>query len=169
MENGNLYKTLLDSLSEGIFIVDRNRLITYWNKGAEGLTGYNTAETVGQCCNGDIFTYVDGQGTNVCEKECLALKSITTGQPYSMEVYARHKGGHRVPILIRTAPIKGHDGQIIGAVEEFRDNSSKIEFTHKIEEIERCALLDPLTGVMKKFGLEMNLKSVFGVIQRYGW
>ena len=59
--------------------------------------------------------------------------------------------------------------QVIGAVKELYDNSSKVEFVHKIEELEKCALLDPLTGLMKRRGLEMNLRSVFGVMQRYGW
>ena len=44
-------------------------------------------------------------------------------------------------------------GQVIGAVEELCDNSSKAAYTHKIEELEKCALVDPHTGLMKKRGL----------------
>jgi len=167
--NGDLYKSLLDSLSEGIHVVNQDKVVTYWNKSAEALTGYKSSEIVGECCRGNILMYVDGQGRNVCEKECLVVGSITDGRSRSMEVYARHKDGYRVPVFVRASPIKNPDGQVIGAVEELCDNSSKVEFAHKIEELEKCSLLDPLTGLMKRRGLEMNLRSVFSVMPRYGW
>lgn len=169
MNNSDLYKSLLDSISQGICVVDQDGIITYWNKGAEALTGYKSSELVGRCCRGTILTYVDGQGVGICEKGCSAVKSVKEGDMRTMEVYARHKDGYRVPVVVRTSPIRNSEGQIVGAVEEICDNTSKVEYAHKIEDLEKCALLDPLTGVMKKFGLEMNLRSVFGVMHRYGW
>ncbi|MCF6155589.1 MAG: sensor domain-containing diguanylate cyclase [Candidatus Brocadia sp.] len=169
MNDGDLYRSLLDSLSDGIYVVDQGRVITYGNKGAETLTGYKNSEVVGQCCRGNILMFVDEQGRDVCEKECMAVESIADGRSRSMEVYVRHKDGYRMPVLVRTSPVRNLNGQIIGAVEELCDNSSKVEFVHKIEELEKCALLDPLTGLMKRRGLEMNLRSVFSVMQRHGW
>lgn len=169
MHNGDIYKNLLDSISDGICIIDQNGVITYWNKGAETLTGYKDSDLVGRSCRGSLLMYVDGYGASSCERDCLAVKSHKDGTMHTMEVYARHKEGHRVPVVVRTAPIKNVEGQIVGVVEEIRDNSSKVEYTHKIEDLEKCTLLDPLTGVMKKFGVEMNLRSVFGVMHRYGW
>jgi len=113
--------------------------------------------------------YVDDRGVSVCGGECLAVKSMNDGCMHSMEVYVHHKEGHRVPILVHVSPIKNSQGQVIGAVEDLCDNSSKAAYTHKIEELEKCALVDPHTGLMKKRGLEMNLRSVVGVMHRYGW
>ncbi|MBI2469836.1 MAG: GGDEF domain-containing protein [Planctomycetes bacterium] len=169
MNNGDLYKHLLDSLSAGVYVVDQERVISSWNKSAERLTGYKSAEVVGQCCRGDVLKYVDDRGVSVCGGECLVVKSIADGCMHSMEVYVHHKEGHRVPILVRVSPIKDLQGEIIGAVEELCDNSSKAAYVHKIEELEKCALVDPHTGLMKKRGLEMNLRSVVGVMHRYGW
>ncbi|HHT9146616.1 MAG: sensor domain-containing diguanylate cyclase [Candidatus Brocadiaceae bacterium] len=169
MNNDDLYKNLLDNLSEGIHVVDQEGVISSWNKSAEMLTGYKSSEIVGQCCRGDVLNYVDDQGVSVCGEECLAVKSMNDGCIYSMEVYVNHKEGHRVPILVRVSPIKNSQGQVIGAVEELCDNASKSAYEHKIEELEKCALVDPLTGLMKKRGLEMNLRSVIGVMHRYGW
>lgn len=169
MKNGDLYINLLDSLSAGVYVVDQERVISYWNKSAEMLTGYKSSEIVGQCCRGNVLKYIDDQGVSVCGGECLAVKSMNDGCMHSMEVYVHHKQGHRVPILVRVSPIKNSHGQVIGAVEELCDNSSKAKYVHKIEELEKCALLDPLTGLMKRRGLEMNLRSVIGVMHRYGW
>ena len=156
-------------MSAGVYVVDQERVISSWNKSAERLTGYKSSEMVGQCCRGDVLTYVDDQGVSLCGGECLAVKSMNDGCMHSMEVYVHHKEGHRVPILVRVSPIKNYHGQVIGAVEELCDNSSKSSYTHKIEELEKCALVDPHTGLMKKRGLEMNLRSVVGVMHRYGW
>ncbi|TVM00490.1 MAG: sensor domain-containing diguanylate cyclase [Candidatus Brocadia sp. WS118] len=169
MTNADIHKSLLDSLSGGICAVNRDRVITYWNKNTETLTGYKNSDTVGRCCRDDILMYVDDQGRGVCENECMATGTMNDGNPRSMEVYAHHKDGYRVPVLVRILPLKNLDGQVIGAIEELYDNSSKIEYTHKIEELEKCALLDSLTGLMKRRGLEMNLRTMFGVMHRYGW
>lgn len=48
--NSDFYKNLLDNLYDGVYFVDRERRITYWNKGAEGLTGYMSHEVVGTPC-----------------------------------------------------------------------------------------------------------------------
>jgi len=35
----DLYKRILDSLYDGVYLVDPDRRITYWNSGAERITG----------------------------------------------------------------------------------------------------------------------------------
>ena len=40
LRDGDLYKLLLDQMEEGIYIVDCDRRIGYWNGGAERITGY---------------------------------------------------------------------------------------------------------------------------------
>ncbi|MCE7911480.1 MAG: sensor domain-containing diguanylate cyclase [Candidatus Brocadia sp.] len=165
----DIHKNLLDSLSGGICAINRDRVITYWNKNTTTLTGYMHSETVGKCCRDDILMYVDEQGKGVCENECMALGAMADGAPRSMEVYAHHKDGYRVPVLVRILPLKNLEGQVIGAIEELHDNSSKAEYVHKTEELEKRALLDPQTGLMKRRGLEMNLRTMFSVMQRYGW
>ena len=44
--SGAMYKELLDRLSDGVYFVDRNRQILYWNEGGTRLTGYEPEEMV---------------------------------------------------------------------------------------------------------------------------
>jgi PAS domain S-box-containing protein len=46
----SFHEKLLDTLREGVYFVDRERRIQYWNKGAELLTGYAASEVVGKLC-----------------------------------------------------------------------------------------------------------------------
>jgi PAS domain-containing protein len=62
----SFYKTLMENLSEGVYFVNRERVITYWNKGAERLAGYTAPQVVGRNCADNILEHVDEQGQCVC-------------------------------------------------------------------------------------------------------
>ena len=55
MEDTVLYRTLLDNTYEGIYFVDAARKITFWNKGAERITGFTAAEVIGSFCYDNIL------------------------------------------------------------------------------------------------------------------
>jgi diguanylate cyclase (GGDEF)-like protein/PAS domain S-box-containing protein len=166
----DFYKNLLDNLYDGVYFMDSERMITYWNQGAERLTGYGTDEVVGCYCREHILEHVDEEGNRLCESSlCPAAKTIGDGEAREEEVYLHHKSGHRVPVSIRVAPIKGPEGAIIGAVEVFSDASFKINARHTIEELQMMALLDSLTGVGNRRYAEMNLKFRLAELDRYGW
>ncbi|NTU43055.1 MAG: PAS domain S-box protein, partial [Nitrospirales bacterium] len=43
----NLHQDILESILDAVYVVDTNRKITFWNKGAELLTGYSLAQVKG--------------------------------------------------------------------------------------------------------------------------
>ena len=50
----NLHEAILNSMSEAVYVVDRDMDILYSNPAAERLTGFSPQESVGQVCR-DIF------------------------------------------------------------------------------------------------------------------
>ena len=68
--NENFYRDILDNLSEGVYLVDRDKKITYWNKAAEQLTGFKATEVVGSRCSDNILVHVDSRGTQLCIEGC---------------------------------------------------------------------------------------------------
>ena len=50
----DLMMSIVDSIAEGVYIVDRDRRIGFWNKGAERITGYARAEVVGSRCSSGV-------------------------------------------------------------------------------------------------------------------
>ena len=166
----DFYKSLLDNLYDGVYFLDPDRKITYWNRGAERLTGYDNDEVVGCYCRENILEHVDEKGARLCESSlCPAAKTLKDGKDREEELYLHHKKGHRVPVSIRVAPIHGPQGRVIGAVEVFSDNSTKVEAIQTIEELQRMALLDTLTQVGNRRFAEMNLTARLGEQDRYGW
>jgi len=78
--NPNTYAHILDNLHDGLYFVDMNRIITYWNKGAERISGFSAAEVVGNSCKNNLLTHVDNEGRHLCFGLCPLAASIADGQ-----------------------------------------------------------------------------------------
>ena len=163
------YKHILDNLCDGIYFLDRNRKITYWNKGAETITGYSAAEVIGRGCSDNILVHIDQQGNQLCCEQCPAAKALVDGQRHEAEVFLRHKQGYRLPVRTCIDPIVSSDGEIIGAVELFTDISSSMALREQVHELEKMALFDGMTEIGNRRYAQMNLHARFNERKRYGW
>ena len=168
-DSDSFYRSVLDSLHDGVYFVDRDRRITYWNRGAASLTGYSAEEAVGRRCADALLMHVDALGTCLCTAGCPLAATIQDGQPRTADVYLHHKEGHRVPVNVRAAPLRDATGAIVGAVETFSDNSAKVSALERVLALEREAHVDHLTGLMTRRYLEQELRSRLHELSRYKW
>ena len=167
--DSDFYRALLDNFYDGVYFVDRERLITYWNKGAERISGYSAAEAVGTHCHDELLNHVDEDGVRLCHGRCPVAQAIAVGHSREAEVYLHHKEGHRVPVHVRVSPIFGADGAVIGAVEVFSDNSAKMSALHRVQDLERVAYVDALTGLASRALTDITLRARLDELSRYGW
>ncbi len=151
------YRTILENLFDGVYFVDTERRITYWNKAAEQISGFSSQEVVGRSCFNQLLNHVDDHGRFLCKSGCPLAAVIEDGAPREIEVYLHHKEGYRVPVRIRTQPIRDEKGQIIGAVEVFSDNSIFVAARHRMRELQRAADQDALTNIGNRRFSEVNL------------
>ena len=108
--------TILESISDGVFTVDFEKRITFFNRAAELITGFNAEEAIGQYCF-DIFR------ADICQAKC-PIDAAIAGHP-QISVHARiiDKSGEQKPVCINSALLKDPNGEILGGVETFRDLS----------------------------------------------
>ncbi len=165
----HFYQEVLDNLYDGVYFVDRDRCITYWNKGAERITGYTSTEVVGRRCSDNILTHVDAKGNSLCLADCPVAHTMDDGASRSAEVFLHHKDGHRVPVSIRAIPLRNAGGEIEGAVEIFSDNTLQTVMLDRIAQFEKLAYIDPLTGAANRRFTEITLQARIGELERYGW
>jgi diguanylate cyclase (GGDEF)-like protein/PAS domain S-box-containing protein len=159
------YKELLDHMSDGVYFVDRDRRILYWNEGAFRLSGYTAQELVGRSCQDDILCHVDYEGKRLCQDGCPLSASINDGRSHEANVFLRHKEGRRVPVTVRAEPLREADGSIVGAIEIFSDDSAQVETSRKIDAMKRLAFLDHLTQLPNRRFLEMSLRTALAEYQ----
>lgn len=151
------YRQILESIGDGVYVVDRERRILLWNTAAEEITGYPSREVIGRCCQMGILQHVDGQGNDLCHNGCPLLQTIRTGSPNEALVYLRHRDGHRVQVHVTTAPIRDPLGQIVAAVEIFEEAHDVAQMRRRIEDLATDAMRDALTGAPNRRALDHDL------------
>ncbi len=153
-------------MTDGVYIVDRDRRILFWNKAAERITGYKATDVMGSFCRDDILCHVDHSGQCLCEKGCPLEAIIEDGVPRELHVYLSHQKGHRVPVHVRGTPIFGTDNQVIACVEVFNDDTQRLSMMDRLAKLEDQALLDPLTGLTNRRHFEQTLEKSINRYQR---
>lgn len=161
------YKKIIEDLRDGLYIVDTDRKIVFWNHAAERISGYSTEEVVGKPCGDNILCHVDDAGLNLCCSECPLATTIDSGAPHDAEVFLHHKNGHRVPVSVRVVPLTDEEGNVIGGVEMFSDSSYQAANEMRVQELEKLALLDALTQLANRRYLDRELESRLEEMNRY--
>ena len=118
------YRELLDNLYDGVFFVDSNKTITYWNRAAENITGYTCEDVVGKSCSDNILVHVDEKGTPLYDSGCPLQAVIEDGKSREINAFLKHLDGHMLPVLVKVNAIHDANGSIIGGIQSFNDNSS---------------------------------------------
>jgi len=118
-QGGSLRSTeiILESISDGVFTVDRDWRITSFNRAAEEITGISREEAIGKPCS-EVFR------ASMCEVDCALRRTLETGTPViNRSAFIIDAEGRRIPISVSTALMQDEKGNIIGGAETFRDLS----------------------------------------------
>jgi PAS domain S-box-containing protein len=115
---GQFLQTILRSVADGVFTVDEDWRITSFNAAAERITGVSAKQAIGtRCC--DVFH------ADICERGCALRQTFETGkQLIDMPARILDSRGRAIPISLSTAVLRDNQGELIGAVETFRDLSA---------------------------------------------
>jgi PAS domain S-box-containing protein len=125
---------IFQSISDGVFTVDENRIITSFNRAAEQITGFEAGEAVGRHCF-DIFR------TEFCHTRCPlkdTLRHMEIVEDARVSILT--KEGCELPIGVTTTLLRDEKGTVVGAVEFFRDLSALEDLHRRLDE--RKALED---------------------------
>jgi PAS domain S-box-containing protein len=133
-----LSQLIFNSINDGVFTVDRNCVITSFNRSAERITGFSSAEAIGKHCF-HIFR------TEVCHTRCALKDTLKTHDPVAnARVIIITRNGSELPISVTTTMLKDKNSNLIGAVEFFRDIS---EIEHLRRSLEQKHTLEDIVSV----------------------
>jgi diguanylate cyclase (GGDEF)-like protein/PAS domain S-box-containing protein len=167
--DNEFHKSIVDNLADGVYYVDPGRKINYWNHGAERITGYSSEDVVGHRCFDNILDHVDAEGNSLCHTICPLAATMRDGQPREVSVWLRHAEGYRKPVRVRTSPVRDTEGEIVGAVEVFSDDSAVLRAVEDADRARRDALTDDLTGLPNRRLFDAALAGRIENLSRYGW
>ena len=109
--------SILESISDGVFTVDRDWYVLSFNRAAELITGIPREEAVGRRCS-DVFR------ASMCETECALRRTMESGTAVvNRAAFIVNAAGKRIPISVSTALLRDEHGAVVGGAETFRDLS----------------------------------------------
>jgi diguanylate cyclase (GGDEF)-like protein/PAS domain S-box-containing protein len=158
LDDPEIYQSVLDSLQTAVYIVDRNRRIRFWNEGAEQITGYLRQDVVGRFLRDHLLATGDDVKNFDADPDDPVNVAFRDGKPSVMDVSILHKDGYRVPIVLRTIPIRNSRGAVVGAAESFEKNRSASEWSRRQSVYADLGCLDAMTGVAAKSFMETQLR-----------
>jgi len=120
-------RTILDSVAEGVFTVDHEFRIAYFNRAAERITGVSRENAMGRrCC--DVFQ------ASICDSVCALRHTLQTGEPVvNRAAFIIDAKGRKVPISISSSVLRDDAGRLVGGVETLRDLSQVVELRKELE------------------------------------
>ena len=157
IDNNEFLKLLLESIGNGVFILDTNGKIIAWNPVMEKITGYSLKEIKGKSCQILNFTRCFDQDCPTGMKDC-GIKKFGKVEP--TECLLSHKNGHALSVTKNARVIKNRDNKVIGIVETVTDLTALKNARLKMEEAtRRLGELNRLGGIIAKSRVMQNVFS----------
>ncbi len=124
--NKHSAEDILDSLNEGIFTVDKNFRINFFNKSAEKITGLKKEEVLGKFCK-HVFN------SKACYNECpiaIVLRQKKNINEFESEIHC--PSGVNKPIKLSAAVLYNGNNEPSGGVISFKDISDLDKIKKKL-------------------------------------
>jgi PAS domain S-box-containing protein len=139
-----LYRSVLESLPIGVYILDRERRVRFWNRGAEQLTGHLAYEAMGQDGTGHLLEPCDREGRALSGDDCPVTAALRRGHEQQFTAFYLHKNGHRVAVRGHSRALLEASDAIAGAIILFKEAFALGEESSGTE---MYGCLDPTTGI----------------------
>jgi PAS domain S-box-containing protein len=130
-------EAIMESLADGVFTVDTDWSITFFNRAAGAITGIPPEQALGRKC-WDVFH------SSLCDGHCALRGCIESDRTLANQsIFIVRPDGVKVPVSISAAPLRDASGRIVGGVETFRDISDLTRLRKELEGV--CTLEDIVT------------------------
>ena len=98
-------ETLFEFLSgttDGVFAVDREQRIVYWNRAVRELLGHSAADVLGKHCY-DVIAGKDDRRCAVCQPSCRAIMGANHGKPMpAVDILVQLLAGREIWLNVST-------------------------------------------------------------------
>ena len=166
-DDPQIFRTVLESLQTGIYLVDRDQKIVFWNDGAERITGYLRQDVVGRSCRDDVLALDERKNQLVSDAGEAIRTVLRDGKAAVATVSIRHKEGHRVLVRLRAVPIRNSHGSVIGAAESFEESQAVSEWDRRHEKLGSFGCIDEATGLLKTDFVMARIRNAMGMHEKF--
>ncbi len=148
---GNIFLDMFNSIADGVYYVDRKKRISYWNKGAENLTGLTSEDVSGKKCD-EVLHYEDATGLQLPSYEHPAVLCLQSAAPIVKDLILSGKDNEKKFIEEHCSPVF-RDRKVVGAVSLLRDSRRMFPAVETYLKNQRQERLIPICAWCKKIRL----------------
>jgi PAS domain S-box-containing protein len=131
-------------MADGVFTVDLDWRITFFNRAAQEITGVPAAAALGRPCSEVLRA-------SSCGAACVLRHTLQTSQSLvNRPLEILRADGRRTFISVSTSPLKDGEGRTIGGVETFRDLRPAAELRGRVFNQNRLGGLISRSPLMQK-------------------
>ena len=157
---------ILNNVATGVYFVTTERLILYWNKAAEEITGFSEDEIVGKKCFETPLKHLDDKGENLCVGRCPLVEAVEKVRRVEKKVWVHTKNEGLKHIIVRTIPMRDKFGNVIGAVETFDDISEMDKLESLNKKLQTLSTRDSLTNLYNKREMFFYIRKAISKVKR---
>lgn len=129
--NQQFVRHIIASMADGVFILNREGKIVFWNHSMTRISGYRSEEALGRTCGLLACSRCFGVTCPADIGKCRIFEKGTSG---AKECQLQHKDGYDVSVIKHASVVKDESGRILGVVETITDMTELNKARQKAEE-----------------------------------
>jgi len=126
--------TILDTMADGVFVIDTDHVIQRWNRAMERITGYSPAEAIGRSCGFLNDAWDRGDSKYLPPFTCDLFQAESVDKA---ETVIRNCDGDEVQVVAAARVLRDEDGEAIGAVITLTDITSLRRLETEMNQLRR--------------------------------
>jgi PAS domain S-box-containing protein len=146
------YRILIESLQEGIWVIDKDNMTTFVNIPMADMLGYTVEEMLGK----SLFSFMDERGVNIANQR---LERRRQGIQEQHEFEFIKKDRTRIYVLIETTPLTDDDGNYRGAIAGMVNITERKRMEEELLKVEKLESVGLLAG-----GLAHDFNNILTII-----
>ncbi|QDT99764.1 putative diguanylate cyclase YdaM [Gimesia aquarii] len=160
------YLFQIESLYDGVYIVNSDLQFVIFSPGLEKLADIHATDVLGETWTSNSLPLTNKEGTSLTTAECSMNRVIANGKPMTTEYMLERPGGRLINIEVQSVPMFNDEGHLVGVAEIYRDLSRGLKRPQEFSDLKLAASMDALTSVANRGELETQLAIMLARINK---
>ena len=149
---------LLDNMHDAAVFIDAELRVTFWNHGAERLTGISGSSISQRQWSSGLLSMLNEKGNVLSSDDCPVLSAVNSGVQSLRRIKISNRVGEPMAVDIHAIPVVSEDGTNLGAILLLHDASSETSLEKRCQSLQEKAAKDPMTQVANRAEFDRALE-----------